>query len=272
MAGVVSGMVGLGGYVRLKKAGLSMVKWDLTRISLPKNDAEWKNEFEEYKKHCPQYNNDFPLMSLEQFKYIYKLEYYHRQLGKILGGVFALPFLLFLSLGWIRKKAIMASLFIFTLGGIQGAVGWWMVRSGLKDELGHNYQNKDVKVSPYRLAFHLSLSVIIYCLLLKTGLLLVSRPQVVKGLEYIASNSSVRKDLMLSVHLAFFTIVWGAFMAGNDAGKITNKFPKMGDIWIPRKEHFELSPLYRNFFENKFIVHFTHRWLGISTFSLVLCI
>jgi cytochrome c oxidase assembly protein subunit 15 len=271
MAGVVLGMVTLGGYVRLKKAGLSMVKWDLTRLSLPRDDSEWQKEFEEYKSHCPQYDNDFPQMNLEQFKYIYKLEYYHRHLGKTLGGVFAVPFLFFLAKGWIRKKAILSSLFIFSLGGLQGAVGWWMVRSGLKHELGHDYKHKDVKVSAYRLAFHFTLSVIIYSLLLKTGLLLVSRAQVLNGLTSLGSNKVVRRDLMMSVHFAFVTLVWGAFMAGNDAGKITNTFPKMGDIWIPRKEHFYLTPIYRNFFENKFIVHFTHRWLGISTLSLLLC-
>jgi cytochrome c oxidase assembly protein subunit 15 len=272
MAGVVLGMVTLGGYVRLKKAGLSMVKWDLSRLSLPNGDTEWQKEFEEYKKHCPQYNNDFPQMNLDQFKYIYKLEYYHRQLGKTLGIIFGIPFIFFLSTGWIRKKAILAGLFISSLGAFQGAVGWWMVRSGLNDVLGKEHKHKDVKVSPYRLAFHFTLSVLIYSLLLKTGLLLMSKPQVINsGLHYMHSNAIIRRDLMLSVHLAFFTLMWGAFMAGTDAGKITNTFPKMGDVWMPHKEHFDHVPFYRNFFENKFVVHFTHRTLGLTTLTVLLC-
>ena len=108
MAGVVMGMVALGGYVRLEKAGLSMVKWDLTRFKTPSTREEWEKEFEEYKSH-PQYTNDFPNMDLDQFIYIYKLEHYHRQLGKLLGLVFAIPFTVFLSLGYLRKKIIITS-------------------------------------------------------------------------------------------------------------------------------------------------------------------
>jgi cytochrome c oxidase assembly protein subunit 15 len=270
MAGVVMGMVALGGYVRLEKAGLSMVKWDLSRVKAPSSRQEWEYEFEEYKANCPQYSNDFPNMNLDEFIYIYKLEHYHRQLGKVLGLVFAVPFVTFLALGYLRKKIIITSLVACGLGGCQGLVGWWMVKSGLKDNLGDGYKKNNVRVSQYRLAFHFTMSVFIYSILLRTGLFLVSKPQILKaGFEYMQSNTIIRKKLLVSFHLAFATLIWGAFMAGTDSGKITNNFPKMGDIWYPGKEHFYMRPVWRNFFENEFIIHFTHRALAITTFCVL---
>ncbi len=265
------GMVALGGYVRLEKAGLSMVRWDLGRLKLPKTDEDWKIQFEEYKDH-PQYSNDFPEMNIEDFKYIYKLEHYHRQLGKLLGLIFIVPFGTFLRLGYLRKKIIITSLIAFSLGATQGIVGWWMVKSGLKNVLGDEYKKTNVKVSQYRLAFHFTMSVFIYSILLRTGLFLVSKPQILNtGFDYILTNGIVRKKLVISFHLALATLIWGAFMAGTDSGKICNTFPKMGDVWIPYKEHFYLNPFYKNFFENEFIIHFTHRTLACTTFFVLFC-
>lgn len=277
MSGVVLGMVSLGGFVRLKKAGLSIVKWDLSRVKAPSSNEEWEHEFEEYKQH-PQFISNHPNMNIETFKYIYKLEHYHRQLGKALGLIFLLPFTYFVVRRYIKKRLIIISLITFALGGLQGFIGWWMVRSGLnnKQETDTDRDNLkgEVKVSHYRLAFHFSMSVLIYCLLLKTGLFLVSKPQIVKSpLLFTNSNNKIRKNLLLSFHLAYATLIWGSFMAGTDSGKIVNTFPKMGDIWYPGKEHLDITrSKLRNLSENPIFIHFTHRTLATTTFILLLSI
>lgn len=268
MSGIVLGILGMGGYVRLNKAGLSMVKWDLSRIKAPSTEEEWKNEFEIYKNH-PQFKNDFPNMNLEEFKWIYKLEHWHRQIGKTLGLVFIVPFLFFANRGIIKKKLILSSLGIFSIGGLQALIGWWMVKSGLNENLGNEYKKKDVKVSPYRLAVHFSFGLLIFCLLFKKSLFLFTKSQVLKSsVLYAPSADNVRKTIVLSLHAIWITVIYGSFMAGLDAGKITNTFPKMGDVWYPTKKHFntELSNKNEkfdlNFTENPFIVHFNHRVLA----------
>jgi len=112
MSGIVLGILALGGYVRLNKAGLSMVKWEIHRINAPSTDEDWQKEFEIYKEH-PQFKNDNKAMSLEEFKWIYNLEHWHRQLAKSLGFVFIIPFLIFCKRGMIKKKEIINSLGIF---------------------------------------------------------------------------------------------------------------------------------------------------------------
>jgi len=271
MAGIVLGILSLGGYVRLNKAGLSMVKWDLIRLQAPTTQHEWQKEFEEYKNH-PQYKNDFPNISLEDFQWIYNLEHWHRQLGKSLGLFFLIPFLIFIKKGFIKKKLILSSLAIFSIGGIQAGIGWWMVKSGLKENLGNEYKKKDVKVSPYRLAVHFSFGLLIFCLLFKKGLFLVTKPQILKSsILFAPSANNIRKNIVLSLHALWLTVAYGSFMAGMDAGKITNTFPKMGDIWFPNKEHFDpaliTSRINYNFTENPFIVHFTHRALATATLT-----
>lgn len=269
MAGIVLGILGLGGYVRLNKAGLSMVKWDLIRVQAPTTDEEWQKEFDVYKHH-PQYKNDFPDMSLEEFKWIYNLEHWHRQLGKSLGFVFLIPFLFFASKGIIKKKLILSSLGIFSIGGFQAIIGWWMVRSGLKENLGDQYEKRDVKVSPYRLAVHFSCALFIFYLLFKKGLFLVFKPQILKtSLIYGKSSDNIRSNLILSLHALWLTIIYGSFMAGLDAGKITNTFPKMGDIWYPTKDHHDPKLITErfnyNWTENPFVVHFSHRAIATGT-------
>ena len=144
-----------------------------------------------------------------------------------------------------------------------------MVKSGLKvvkNEKG------EVKVSPYRLAFHFTNAVLIYGILLKLSLFLKSKPaSLSSNWIYLASNAHIRTKLMMSFHLFLITMVYGCFMAGNRAGKITNTFPKMGDVWGPSRNHWISSLGWRNLFENQFIVHFIHRILGMATFGLVYC-
>jgi cytochrome c oxidase assembly protein subunit 15 len=269
MAGIVLGILGFGGYVRLNKAGLSMVKWDLIRLQAPTTNEEWQMEFDFYKNH-PQYTNDFPNMSMEEFKWIYKLEHWHRQLGKSLSLVFLIPFLFFIKKGIIRKRLILSSLGIFSIGGVQATIGWWMVKSGLKENLGDQYEKKDVKVSPYRLAVHFSCALLIFCLLFKKGMFLVTKPQIFKNsILYAPSSNNIRKNIILSLHALWLTIAYGSFMAGMDAGKIINTFPKMGDVWFPTKHHFDpkliTDKFNYNFTENPFVVHFTHRTIATAT-------
>ena len=149
-----------------------------------------------------------------------------------------------------------------------------MVKSGLKENLGDSYEKKDVKVSPYRLAVHFSFGLLIFYLLFRKGLFLVSSPQILKNsLVYANSANNIRRNLILSLHALWFTIIYGSFMAGLDAGKITNTFPKMGDVWYPTQSHFDEKLSKRenkidpNYFENPFIVHFTHRALATGTIA-----
>lgn len=265
-------MIVVGGYVRINKAGLSMVKWDLTRIFKPKTETEWEKEFEEYKSH-PQYKNDFPDLSMEGFKNIYLLEHYHRQLGKVLGIYFIGTSLIFSLFKIFNKKLRKASFFGGLLLAMQGAIGMWMVRSGLNENLGENYGKKDVRVSSHRLATHFTFGILTYSYFLSFGLFLISKPQVLRNdLMFIHTNSIIRKNLMLTFHLAIFTAIFGSFLAGLDAGKITNTFPKMGDIWYPTFAHYDkkLSVL-RNNIENSFLVHFNHRVLATGTLGFLLC-
>ena len=144
-----------------------------------------------------------------------------------------------------------------------------MVKSGLKTEKN---EKGEVKVSPYRLAFHFSNAILIYGLLLKLGLNLGSKSSSLStNWEHLISNSSIRRKLMFSFHLYLITMVYGCFMAGNRAGKITNSFPMMGDVWFPTKAHFDSTLGWRNFFENQFIVHFIHRILGMATLVVLNC-
>jgi heme a synthase len=265
-------MILLGGYVRLNKAGLSMVRWDLTRLSSPKTQAEWEKEFKDYQEH-PQYKNQFPDLSLEGFKWIYLLEHYHRQLGKFLGVFFIVPALLFSSTRIFNRKMNIWALSIASIIGIQGCIGYWMVKSGLKENLGNDYKKKDVSVSHYRLAVHFTFGITTYYLLMKIALFMLQKPQILKtNFAFLGSNAIIKKNLMLSVHLVLLTAVFGSLLAGQDGGKISNTWPKMGDIWAPGPEHYhkDLSVLANNF-ENTFLVHFNHRALGTITLSTILC-
>jgi cytochrome c oxidase assembly protein subunit 15 len=271
-AGITIGMIVVGGYVRLNKAGLSMVRWEITRMTSPRTEEAWEKEFKDYQDH-PQYKNDFPDLSLEGFKFIYLLEHYHRQLGKFLGVFFMVPALLFSFGRVLNKKMIQRALLITTVIGIQGCIGMWMVKSGLKENLGNDFKKNDVRVSHYRLAIHFSFGVTTYFLLLNSALLLLQKPQVLKtNFNFLLSNSVIRKNLMLSVHLVLFTAIFGSLLAGQDGGKIVNTYPKMGDIWYPSRDHYEKNLNFlRNNLENTFLVHFNHRVLGTVTLSTILC-
>eukprot|EP00042_Codosiga_hollandica_P038605 m.315414 g.315414 ORF g.315414 m.315414 type:complete len:273 (-) comp55437_c1_seq2:64-882(-) len=198
-------------------------------------------------------------MTVDDFKNIWLMEYYHRLWGRMVGLLFVVPAAVFWKKGWIRKQHRGAMILAAGLIGFQGALGWYMVKSGLDHDPKGAHQPR---VSQYRLAAHLGTAFALHAVLLKTALTYLHTPQ---------AGSATRKLRGLAIgvsHLVFLTALSGAFVAGLDAGLIYNSFPKMGTHWVP-PEYFELEPKYKNFFDNPSTVQFNHRILGISTFSSV---
>ncbi len=245
-------MIAVGGLTRLTDSGLSITEWRPVTGSIPPlSEAEWQAEFDLYRQ-IPQYELINQGMTLSEFKVIYWWEWGHRQLGRVIGLVWGLGFLFF----WLAKKipAVWTGrlLLLGALGGAQGAIGWWMVASGLSGEM--------VRVASYRLATHLGLAFVIlgfiawYVFRLgrsETALLQARRSKEVKLF-------SLSTGLM---HFAFLQILLGALVAGIDAGRSYIDWPLMHGVFFP-PESFDLTPLWRNFFENPALVQFMHRMAG----------
>lgn len=250
---LVFAMVVLGGVTRLTGSGLSMVHWKpISGVLPPIGESAWKREFEHYRE-SPEYAYINKGMSLDAFKKIFWFEYVHRLLGRLIGIVFLLPFLYFLIRRRIDASLVPKLAVMFVLGGLQGLLGWYMVKSGLVD---------NPHVSQYRLAAHLGLAVLIYAYMLWTalGLLRGDARRVVKGVAVSA--------LALSAAV-FVTMMSGAFVAGLKAGFIYNTFPLMGDKWLP-DGMWSMTPAYLNLFENAATAQFNHRLIAIATFVAVL--
>jgi len=209
-------------------------------------------------------------MTLEEFKFIYFMEYSHRLLGRVVGVVFFFPFAYFIAKGYIRGKVAAQLGGIFALGGLQGALGWYMVKSGLDEDL---LQDGVPRVSQYRLAAHMGSAVLIYMGLLWMGFNHL-RPNAIFYPDAINSISSLRRSRHL-VHaclaLSMLTVISGAFVAGLDAGLIYNTFPLMGERWIPENvwDSKRFSPAVRNCTENDVTVQFQHRVLGVTTYTAI---
>lgn len=245
-------MIGVGGATRLSDAGLSITEWKPVTGALPPSDeASWEAEFARYRE-IPQYQALNPTMTLPEFKAIYWWEWGHRQLGRAIGLVWAAGFLWFLArrripAGWTGRL-----LGLGVLGGLQGAIGWWMVASGLAPEM--------VSVAPTRLAIHLGLAFAILGLIAwyvmslrrEEADLLQARRQRSPGL--IAWGSVL-------AGVAFLQILLGALVAGLDAGRTYAEWPMMGGGIVP-PDGFELTPAWRNFVENPGLVQFDHRMVG----------
>jgi cytochrome c oxidase assembly protein subunit 15 len=252
--GLVFVMVVLGGVTRLTGSGLSMVDWrPLMGILPPIGDAEWQRVFEMYQQ-SPEFqkvNSDF---GVNEFKGIFWLEYLHRLLGRLIGLVFFVPFVFFFARGYIRRNEWARYLLMFVLGGMQGLLGWYMVKSGLVDV---------PQVSQYRLTAHLAAAFIIYAYMFWVAMsLLFPQP------EHARKHAWYGKSLALFI-MVTVTIFSGGFVAGLKAGKIYNTFPMMGDYWFP-PGLMAMEPFWRNFFDNMTTVQFDHRWLAITTFVLVI--
>jgi cytochrome c oxidase assembly protein subunit 15 len=237
----------VGGATRLTESGLSIVEWKPVTGALPPMSQEaWQAEFAKYQQ-IPQYRELNRGMSLDQFKTIYWWEWSHRFLARLVGAAFLLPFLFFLWRGWIEPGLKTRLWTLFGLGALLGAVGWWMVSSGLAGR---------VSVSQYRLAFHLTLACAIYAAILWTarGLGQTPLPGIPPRLRFSALG------LMLLVVLQIYL---GALVAGLDAGLVYNTWPEIDGALIPSAERlwFE-TPLWRNLFENTLTVQFNHRMVA----------
>ncbi|PKU78885.1 cytochrome c oxidase assembly protein COX15 [Dendrobium catenatum] len=256
----VFSLVILGGVTRLTRSGLSMTDWKFTGTLPPFSEEEWLLEFRKYQQ-SPEYKRVNKGMSLQDFKFIYWMEYAHRMWGRALGVVFAVPFAYFLMKGYITRQLGIRLSALFALGAGQGLIGWWMVKSGLEEPASEYVQPR---VSPYRLATHLTSAFVIYSGLLWTALSVVMPEPPTESLSWVNGAAKIRKFALPISILVGITAVSGAFVAGNDAGHAYNTFPKMGDMWIP-DDIFSMKPFLRNFFENTSTVQLDHRILATTT-------
>jgi heme a synthase len=247
-------MVILGGVTRLTGSGLSMVNWEpLMGIIPPLNQADWEAVFQQYQQY-PEYKLKNAQMTLEGFKTIFWFEYAHRVLGRAIGLIFIIPLIYFIITAQIRKSLIPKLITLFILGGLQGVLGWYMVKSGLVD-MPH--------VSQYRLTAHLGLALLIYAYMFWVALdVLFPKTKSSVNTGYLKSFS------LMITGLVFITALSGGFVAGLKAGLAYNTFPLMAGHWIP-EGLFRLEPLWRNFFENITTVQFDHRLLATLLFFLI---
>lgn len=244
---LIFAMVVLGGVTRLTRSGLSIVEWDPVMGAIPPlTEVQWHEAFDKYKQ-TPEYQKVNFGMSLDEFKSIFYVEWAHRLLGRAIGLVFIVPLLYFALKRRIPPGLTPKLLGIFILGGLQGALGWYMVKSGLVS---------DPHVSPYRLTAHLGLAFVIYGYILWIALgLLFPEPghrQDVRALR--------RFGIVVTV-LIFIMVLSGGFVAGLKAGFLFNTFPTMNGAWIPPGV-LALEPVWRNFFENHATVQLDHRLIA----------
>ncbi|KAK3349941.1 cytochrome oxidase assembly protein-domain-containing protein [Lasiosphaeria hispida] len=288
-AASVFGIVVFGGLTRLTESGLSITEWRPVTGSLPPlSDADWESEFEKYRA-SPEYKLINPHMGLAEFKKIYFMEWTHRLWGRFIGLTFVLPTVYFIARRRVTPRMAVTLVGISALIGFQGFIGWWMVKSGLKDDLFE--AGSHPRVSQYRLAAHLATAFVCYSWMLLAGLNILRTNRALKDPKAAAQHfaklqSPALKVLRGSVAaltvLIFTTVLSGALVAGLDAGLIYNEFPKMGTGYTPPKaELFDKfysrkedgSDLWwRNALENPSLVQLDHRILAMTTFAAVLAL
>jgi cytochrome c oxidase assembly protein subunit 15 len=257
VAGLVFLMVVVGGITRLTESGLSIVRWEPVSGAIPPiGEAAWAAEFAAYKQ-SPQYQLVNHGMSLADFKNIYFWEYVHRLLGRIIGLAFALP------LAWFAWRRAVPSGYGWKLGGLlalgalQGAIGWWMVASGLVDR---------PDVSHIRLAIHLLTALAIFA-----GLLWVALDLLRLAVDGEARPARMPTSAIWMLSLLFLQYLFGAYVAGLDAGYAYSSWPKMGGEWFPADAPM-LEPWLRNFADNPIMVQFVHRWLAFAVAAAALAL
>ncbi len=255
VAGMILVMVVLGGATRLTGSGLSIMEWAPLRGALPPlSEAEWRRLYGLYRQ-IPQYALVNQGFGLDGFKHIFWLEWTHRLWGRLMGVVFLAPLVWFTWRGAISRRLVPRLAVLFVLGGLQGAVGWFMVASGFLPD--------STAVSPYRLVVHLVLALALYAAVLWTALG-VLRPQPGPG-----ATTTLRRLALAACCLVGLTIVAGGFTAGLHAGLTYNTFPLMDGRLVP-SGWARLSPVWRNPFENIASVQFDHRLLATLTALTVL--
>ncbi len=247
-------LVLVGGATRLTDSGLSITEWKpIHGVIPPMSEADWQEELELYRQ-IPEYQLINKGMSLDEFKRIYWWEWAQRFLARSVGVLFGLPFLFFLVTGRIEKRLRWPLFGLLVLGGLQGAVGWWMVASGLVDR---------VDVSQYRLATHLTLACLIFAAIV----------WVMRGLSTHSADPipsiGLKRGAGVLAGLVLVQIYLGGLVAGLDAGLASSTWPLMNGAIVP-EGLLEISPAWRNFFENELTVQFVHRLGGYLLFSLTL--
>ena len=253
VAALIAIMVLVGGATRLTESGLSIVEWKPVTGTLPPlTEAQWEQAFEGYKA-IPQYRELNAGMSLHEFKTIFWWEWSHRLLGRVIGAVYLLPFLFFLWRGAFGAELKKRLWVIFALGALQGAVGWWMVASGLTQR---------TEVSQYRLATHLMLALIIFASIVWTLRRMDTRPQPVAPGRLKFSGVAL---LVVTLVQLYF----GALVAGLRAGRVYNTWPEIDGAFIPSAARlwFE-EPWWRNLFDNTLTVQFEHRMTAYALLIL----
>ena len=289
-AGLVFGIVVLGGLTRLTESGLSITEWKpVTGTIPPLSQADWESEFAKY-KDSPEYRLLNPTMTLEEFKFIYFMEWAHRLWGRVIGLSFVIPAVYFIARGRVSRYTAFKLVGISGFIGLQGFIGWWMVKSGLKDDLFATPGNSVPRVSQYRLTAHLCAAFIVYLSMLYNGLGIlrthrfISDPTLAKDELNILNNPHLRpfrRTVLGLALLVFFTAMSGGLVAGLDAGLIYNDFPKMGTGYKPpnselfnafyARDKENLSDLWwRNMLENPSTVQFQHRCLAMTTFTSII--
>jgi cytochrome c oxidase assembly protein subunit 15 len=253
VAALVFAMVVVGGATRLTGSGLSITEWKpIVGAIPPLNDAAWADAFAKYKQ-IPQYQLVNKGMSLAAFKGIFWWEWTHRLIGRLLGVAFAAPLIAFLALRWLPPRLIWRVLVLFALGGLQGLVGWWMVKSGLAAR---------VTVAPERLATHLGLALLLYAALIWTGLEAWDgsrrRGGIVRTPWWPAAAA-------IAV-LAYLQCLLGALVAGNQAGLVDNDWPLMNGRLFP--DDYWLGGLWRTLLHSRAAVQFNHRLMAYTLFAV----
>ena len=251
-------MVFIGGLTRLTDSGLSIVEWNIfSGIFPPLTNNDWVELFDKYKQF-PEFKLINKNINLDEFKFIFWMEYIHRIWGRLIFLIFLIPLIFFVKKKYISDKLKKHLVIILLLILFQGLFGWYMVKSGLINE---------PDVSHYRLSIHLLLAFIIYGYLLSLTFSIYSQ----KNNKKIITNKSFYIMNLVLIFLILITVFSGGMVAGLDAGLVYNTFPLMGDRFIPL-DILEIKPKYINFFENPVTVQFDHRILGLTTFTLIILI
>ncbi|VXC74448.1 COX15/CtaA family protein [Sphingomonas sp. AX6] len=255
VACLVVAIVAVGGITRLTESGLSITEWKpVSGVLPPLNEAQWLIEFEKYKQ-IPEYQQVNRGMSLDEFKFIFFWEYIHRVIARLIGVAFALP------LAWFWVKGMIPSGFkprlvgLFLLGGLQGVIGWWMVASGLAER---------TDVSHFRLAAHLLLALFVLASLLWTA-----RDMLNLARDPAAPRARLTPFTLTVGAILFVQLLFGAFVAGLNAGLVTDQWPMMNGRFFPTEE-FAMRSFWDAIVNDPYVLHWIHRWWAWVAFAALL--